>query len=78
MIEKQEKIYSGVVENGKFDIRQREPLNCYQVDLTTIHVQTAQTPESAQIDLSKYEGKNIEVSGRLNGCWIFDAEIIDE
>ncbi|HDR7850290.1 TPA: hypothetical protein QCY30_005072 [Bacillus toyonensis] len=51
MIENQ---YRGIVENGDFHIRQREPLDCYTVRLTKIPVQAAQSPESAQINLSSY------------------------
>lgn len=75
MIENQ---YFGVVENGQFQIRQREPLECNQVKLTRIPMQAAQSPESAQIHLSYYEGQNITVSGNLNGCWVFSAEVISE
>ncbi|MGK0531755.1 hypothetical protein [Bacillus sp. 'calajunan'] len=75
MIENQ---YFGVVENGQFQIRHREPLDCNQVKLTRIPVQAAQFPESVQIDLSYYEGQNITASGNLNGCWVFSAEVISE
>ena len=75
MMEEQQ--YFGFVENGQFNIRRREPVDCDQVKLTKICMQAAQTPESAQIDLSNYEGKNIHVNGNLSGCWIFSAEVID-
>lgn len=78
MIHEQEKQYFGIVENGLFNIMQREPVDCDQVRLTKIPMQAAQTPESAQINLSNYEGKNIQVSGRLSGCWIFSAEVNNE
>ncbi|PEP31663.1 hypothetical protein CN575_21450 [Bacillus wiedmannii] len=70
-----DKLYSGIVENGLFNIVQKKPVDCNQVRLTKIPMQAAQTPESAQIELSNYEGKNIQVSGRLSGCWIFSAEV---
>ncbi|MGW8959983.1 hypothetical protein [Paenibacillus sp. NPDC055715] len=73
MIENQ---YKGIVENGEFHIRQREPIECNTVRLTRISMQAAQTPESAQIDLSSYEGQTIMVRGEENGCWIYSAELI--
>ncbi|SMQ78416.1 hypothetical protein SAMN05444673_3423 [Bacillus sp. OV166] len=69
--------FTGIVENGEFHIRKKEPHEeCNKLRLTKIPLQAAQTPESAIIDLSSYEGKTITVSGKEDGCWIFSANII--
>ncbi len=69
-----ENLFTGIVENGEF---KSDTTECPAVKLTTMPVQAAMTPESTQIDLSKYEGQSIEVRGRESGCWIFSAEVIN-
>ncbi len=73
MVENQ---YTGIVENGELHVNQGEQHHCQCVRLTRIPVQAGQSPESAQIDLSSYEGQTITVRGKENGCWIFSAEIM--
>ncbi|MDA1909353.1 hypothetical protein PDK24_26480 [Bacillus cereus] len=67
--------FTGIVENGEFHIKNRD---CNDVKLTRISPMAAQTPESALIDLSNYEGKTITVSGKEMGCWIFSAKVISK
>lgn len=69
-----ENLYSGIVENGEFKSYTTE---CPAVKLTTMPVQAAMTPDSTQIDLSKYEGQTINVRGQESGCWIYSAEVIN-
>ena len=68
--------YIGLVEMDRF-----KPLspktNCGSVRLTTIQVQAAQTPESAEVNLEKFESSAIAVQGVLSGDWIFSANVID-
>jgi len=47
------------------------------VRLTTIQVQAAQTPESAEVNLEKFESSAIAVQGVFSGDWIFSANVID-
>ena len=68
----------GLVQNGKLRLAvpsgRLEPF----ARLTRIAPQAAQPPESAEIDLSEYEGSAIMVVGFDQGAWIYSAEIIDE
>lgn len=74
-----EGLFIGVVEEGKFQVmatHQPHPLTA-SVRLTGIQMQEARPPESAELDLEKYEGKAVMVSGHDGGGWIYRAEIID-
>ncbi|WP_157860290.1 hypothetical protein [Methanosarcina acetivorans] len=46
--------------------------------MTRIQMQEAQTPESAELDLTEYEEKEIMIRGHEGDKWIFSAEVIDQ
>ena len=69
--------FLGIVENGHLQLLQSENESVTPVRLTQILRQAAQTPESGEIDLTKYEGTTIMVEGYGIGGWIFESEIID-
>ena len=48
------------------------------IRLTGIDMQMAQSPESAEIDVKKYEGSAIMVQGHPGGEWLYSAHVIDE
>ncbi|WP_440956046.1 hypothetical protein ACSAZK_03580 [Methanosarcina sp. Mfa9] len=46
--------------------------------MTRIQMQEAQTPESAELDLTEYKGKAIMVRGHGGSGWIYSSEVIDQ
>ena len=69
--------FLGVVEMGKFRLlKPYSPLGSPR--LTNIPMQAAQPPESAELDLTEYEGRSIMVSGHDSGGWIYSARVTDE
>jgi len=68
--------FLGIVQLGTF--QPLAPAPGGGVRLTTISMAAAQPPESAEIDLTKYEGSAIMVRGHLSGGWIYSAEFIDQ
>ena len=69
-------IYVGLVLAGRFKSLAPKTDGGY-ARLTTIQMQTAQSPESAELDLAKYENSAIAVQGHLSGDWIYSARVID-
>jgi hypothetical protein len=68
----------GIVENREFQ-RLSPPGDLGgPTRLTSIPPQTAQPPESGELDLSKHEGSVIMVAGHDQGEWIYSAEVIDQ
>jgi hypothetical protein len=67
----------GYVEQGRFIILVPESASGETMRLTEISMEAAQSPESAEIDLTDYEGDALAVKGQASGEWIYDAEIID-
>lgn len=70
--------FLGIVENKKFKLVFPKSGPDIYVRLTSIPMQAAQSPESAELDLSTYQGKAIMVRGHDGGGWIYSAEVIDE
>lgn len=68
----------GMVRNGECVVFAPQHLEGKTVKLTTHGKQDSQPPENGKIDLSEYEGKIIEVSGRDNGDWIYSASVVEE
>jgi hypothetical protein len=68
----------GIVKSRKLHLLQPDPLAGAQARLTRIKMQQAQSPDSAEIDLTDYEGQAIMVRGREAGEWIYSAEVIDQ
>jgi hypothetical protein len=69
-------IYIGLVEMDRFKVLSPKTDSC-SVRLATIQVQAAQTPESAEVNLKKFESSAIAVHGVLSSDWIFSANVID-
>ena len=67
--------FLGLVQNGKF---YRISPEGREVRLTSIAMQEARTPKSAELDLTKYEGCAIMVRGHDGGGWICSAGVIDQ
>jgi hypothetical protein len=70
--------FLGIVKNGQLRLLQPEYLAGTTVRLTGIQMQTAVSPDIAELDLSKYEGKAIMVRGHESSEWIYSAEVIDQ
>jgi hypothetical protein len=68
--------YIGLVEMERFKVLSPKT-DSGSVRLTTIQVQAAQTPESAEVNMEKFESSAIAVQGVLSGDWIFSANVID-
>ena len=66
-----------MVENGQVVVVDPcfSPLGV--VRLTSIPMYAAQPPVSGELDLTKYEGSAIMVSGFDGGGWIYSAEVVD-
>ncbi|MCM1565343.1 MAG: hypothetical protein NC238_05240 [Dehalobacter sp.] len=72
------KQFLGLVKKGQLQILQPD-FEGTSFRLTRMKPQQAQSPESAKIDLTEYEGKIIVVQGLdAGGNWIYSAEIIDQ
>ena len=71
-------IFLGIVRDGKFQVLEpyRDINNI--VRLTSIPMQAAQPPESAELYFDEYEDSAIMVSGHDGGGWIYSAEIVDK
>lgn len=68
----------GIVKGGKFQPVWPEKSILDSVRLTKIQMQEARSPESGEIDLSKYEGQAVMVDGNGGGGgWVYDARIVD-
>jgi len=70
--------FFGMVRNKKFCIFAPPHREGNLVRLTGIDVQESRPPESAEIDISEYEGKIIEVNGIDNGDWLYSARVVEE
>jgi hypothetical protein len=74
-----ESLFIGIVKSGKFHLlapRSSSPLTA-AIRLTGISMQVAQPPESAELNLEKYEGKAVMVHGYDGGGWIYQAAVVD-
>ena len=67
--------FIGVVRNGRFMLLAPPTALGGWVRLTGIPMQAAQPPDSAELDLSDYEGRAIMVSGHDGGGWIYSARV---
>lgn len=70
--------FFGMVRGKEFYVFAPQHLGGSTVNLTTAQAHEAVPPESRKIDLSPYEGKIIEVSGRDSGNWIYSAKVVEE
>lgn len=70
--------FFGMVRSGGFYAFAPQHLEGRTVNLTTAQAHEPVPPESRKIDLSEYEGKIIEVSGRDSGDWIYSAKVVEE
>ncbi len=68
--------FLGIVHGGQFT--PLIPAQPGPVRLTTIPMQTGQSPESAELDSTEYEGRAIMVQGHDGGGWIYSASVIDQ
>jgi hypothetical protein len=74
-----ENLFIGIVKRGRFHLlapRSSSPLTA-AIRLTGIQMQEARTPESAELNLEKYEGKAVMVHGHDGGGWIYRAAVVD-
>lgn len=67
----------GIVEKRCLRVYAPQSIVPNLVRLTGMQMQEARPPESAEIDLSSFEGKAILVSGHYGGGWIYAAVIVD-
>ena len=68
--------FIGLVRDGRFVLLSPRPALGGWVRLTSIPMQAARSPDSAELDLGEYEGRAIMVSGHDGGGWIYSARII--
>ena len=68
--------FIGIVRDGRFLLLAPRPALGVPVGLTSIPMQAAQPPDSAELDLTSYEGRAIMVSGHDGGGWIYSATVI--
>ena len=74
-----ENLFIGIVKSGRFHLlapRSSSPLTV-GIRLTGIQMQEARPPESAELNLEKYEGKAVMVHGHDGGGWIYRAALVD-
>jgi hypothetical protein len=70
--------FLGIVQDGAFELMSPYSAPGGSVRLTAISMQAAVPPETAELDLSVYEGKAIMVRGHDGGGWIYSAAVIDQ
>lgn len=70
--------FVGIVRHGKFRQLIPAPDACGSRKFTTIQAQEARAPESGELDLSKYEGCTITITGLDQGVWVYSAEVVDQ
>lgn len=70
--------FFGIVKKGEFYVFAPQQLEGTTVKLTRNKIEEPNSPESGIIDLTKFEGKIIEVSGRESGNWIYAANVDEE
>jgi len=68
--------FIGLVRGGRFLLLAPHPALGGWVGLTSIPMQAAQPPESAELDLTEYEGRAIMVAGHDAGGWIYSARLV--
>ncbi|MCP5104806.1 MAG: N-acetylmuramoyl-L-alanine amidase [bacterium] len=68
----------GMVRKGEFTIFAPQQLEGITVRLTALPMDEAHPPENGRIDISKYEGKIIEVCGDTGADWLYSARVIEE
>jgi hypothetical protein len=71
-------IFLGIVKEGKLHLLTPPAAAGQVAGLTTIDMQVSIPPDSAEIDLTPYEGQILLVRGRGPGEWIWAAEILDQ
>jgi len=70
--------FIGIVKKGEVQILRPGPPSPLTARLTKIGMPEARTPESAEIDLSSYEGLVLMIQGANGGGWIYEARIVDK
>lgn len=66
----------GKVEGGRF-IASGEMVGLgLGMRLTRLQPQASMPPESEELPLQEYEGKQLRVSGHRDGLWIYSAQIV--
>lgn len=70
-------IFIGIAKNGKLHLIVPKVEINIPVRLTGIQMQEARSAQSAEVDLTPYEGKAVMVSGYDGGSWIYQAEVLD-
>lgn len=70
--------FFGIVRKGEFYVFAPQHLEGTTVKLTCRNNDEPDSSESGIIDLSKFEGKIIEVSGCDSGKWIYSAKVEEE
>ena len=70
--------FLGVVQDGAFDLLSPRHPPGGSPRLTAISMAASVPPETAELDLSVYEGKAIMVGGHDGGGWIYSAAVIDQ
>jgi len=68
--------FLGIVQGGDFVLLSPRPALGVSPRLTTIPMQAAQPPDSAELGLTEYEGRAIMVSGHDGGGWIYAARVV--
>ena len=68
--------YLGYVQAGRFHLLESTPIPHMTTRLTGIQMQEARTPDSAELDLSSFEGRLIVVQGHDGGGWLYSAQVV--
>ena len=66
----------GRVEAGRFHVLDPAAIPYMTTRLTRIQMQEARSPDSAELDLSSYEGRLIVVQGHDGGGWLYGAHVV--
>lgn len=70
--------FLGIVREGQLHLLAPPETAGNAARLTTIAMQVAMEPETAEIDLAPHEGQALLVRGRGSGGWIWAAVIVDQ
>lgn len=70
--------YLGIAKAGRIKILHAEDGQTGRVRVTSLALQSAQAPETAEVDLVNCDGFALLVRGIRNGDWIYSARIVEQ
>ena len=70
--------FLGIVENGQFHLLDTSQAETMSLRFTSMAKQGLRPPESAELDLTQYEGRAVLIRGHVDSGWVYSVEVIDQ